>query len=688
MAMKYPSVATAEEIRAIAERSFALLDVLAEGDEDTIDDGIIGQEARVRRYHAQRMAMEALRFCTATAAMLGDVSLLRIVTRALEETQYYDDRSEDDTETIGDALRRLLELGATPTEEVEELSESEDVRVRQAVASGLQPHGARALKLLEKLARDPVAEVRRPAQESLAKARDVPWWMGKFSSDPLAGMSHDEAARLRGTLEQISAMLDQQRYTLAQRHKELSRVAAELPDPLAIDLILTTLSAGEKHERMPALGTLLISRKGGPEAFLRMCHVWSKQRDFYPRDHHAQMLTDAPHEARLATCLLLARFACAQPEDERQEMRSAAGIAADLAGKAFPPGEDVTPIVELLLALPPSGYPHGPSDWVVNFLGRALDVPGVDAKNVMDRFAEARLSGYPGSFQNVRVHADKLLLLLPRERLRRMAEEAIRKDDAETVRWGLARLTAEAYDPERDPPEAEMMRRFCDDPRLLRAILDVHDLRRKAAPWLRERLRRGELAFEDAVEVMEALGSMWGGAWSGFFMRPEDRTPEKIVEQQEKMREPLQAFLGPEGLQGPVTDAEWAAFRRVRDATKFTERRHWHLALSAVQPGPRWHPDDRALLDAALAHLEEDDDVALAIANGLALVPVAEDLPIFERLLARAPADDRSSIRRSLYDAREMLGLPEERAPGAGDDDEDDDEPRGGEWMDEEDDDT
>jgi hypothetical protein len=692
MPRKFPPVAAAEEIRTIAQRAFAVLDELRD------DDGDNSERAQARWDQAYRMAKDALRFCASTAAVLGDNSLVPLILRVVEAQEEWDEHAPDDQEAVEAGLAGLLANRAAPApqkpgdfETIDEdlvlelapLASDPEWERRARAAVGLRPTSPRAIALLERLAQDPVLAVRAPSKKSLTKVREVPWWWGKLSGDPAIRLEPAELEAHGPTLAALSELLDLERRALAAREEELVSVLGALPDALAIDAAEMLLSGNEKHgPQFEPIGTLLVSRPGGAEAFARLCEAWGHDRGFYNDDKFAKMVAGAPREARLAVCMHLARFACTQPDEARRDHDSGAYLAAKIAARAFPVEEAVDPLIALVLDLPPADPRHGNYDYVGLTLGDVLRRPGAKlGEALLERMIEARLAAYPGSFMMLRTAIDALLCTLPRERLRPVAEAAVRSDDEHTVAFGLTRLCLEAYDPANDPEPAELLRRFCEDPRLLRVIAADHELPRMAVPWLRERLRAGSLDFEQASKVADAVHALWGGKvdW-------DVDSHLRCAAEQEKRA----AFLGPVELQGPFTEAEWAALRRARALTMRDERREMFRALLILPAGPTWDPEDEALFARAKELLISGErDLAWPMAVALGCKPSLEKLPLFDLLIAHASEgedDDAERIRECRTQARARLGLPLEPEPEEDDDEDGAKDPASMSWMDEEDD--
>jgi hypothetical protein len=653
MTAKLPIVATAEEIRAIAERAFEVLENSPSGFDDEEDDSSIEEEAAyVRAAPAFRAAREALRFVAAVAASLGDEALVPLVARALLVQDQWDSDGLSDTQEIGNSLAELLKIGAAPTEEIEELAEHHEAEMREAVAKGLRPRSAKATAILEKLAQDPLGEVRGPAREALAELREVPWWHGKFASDPVARLSPEEAERHKETLEVLSALLDKSRWELLQRDEELTRVIGALPDALAVEAARLVLASGDYlTSGLPCLGAMLVARPGGMEALYQAIETWGQLPHFFVRDTHVRMIADTPPEVRGPAALALARWAMDRPLSLRMEHGGTPGIAAEIAASAYPPGADLRPIVDLMVR--EDDLPAHEHDWTAFHLRRALEAEGSALDTVADVLVEARLAGFKGRYGALSASRD-LLLRLPKERLRAAAEAAIQREDDETVGWGLARILREAHDPARDPAPLDMLRAFWGDPRLRRGLLAEQLSRPALLVPLREGLRKGELEFEEAARAAEIIDDFWACLVTPFaFLGP--RESLRLETACAEKRALFADFLGPPSLHGPLTEEEWAAYRRARAQLPKWEYFTHLTALGVLPPGP-WHPEDRAVLERCVTACEAHEPLIGAVAGVLAQKPAIEDLPTFHRL-ARLTRSYREELRDAYRVARAALGV-------------------------------
>jgi hypothetical protein len=666
MAKARPNMATAEEIRALVERAFEVIDAHAYDEDDEPDyDSPLDDDPVERTNLAWGAAREALRYAAAAAAQLGDPGLLPLLARVHEVVSRWNDYAYSNRTVVLESVAVLLAQGAPVDETVEALAEHHEPSVRAAVAAGLEPRGPREVAILERLASDTSADVRTPAKAALAKRGEVPWWLGKFESDPLARLSAEDAALHKEALEQVAKLLDLDPFALAARDEDLARAIGALPDPLAVEAARLALTAGGRFAgALPRLGAMMLSRPGGVDALLRVCEAWSKAPHFHVRAEHVRIVADAPMPLRLEACLALARYAVSASDEVRRTQNGPVHIAAEIAGKAFPPGVDITPLVDLALSCPET--PEFKVDWAMAGLRPALGADHVDPTPIAARLVEAQLAGFPPPWRKISTAAGNMLLRLPKDTLRATAEAAVRSDLDDVATWGLARLLFEAHDPERDPEPLAMVRLFGEDPRLRRLLTEGYAVQSATVTMLREDLRRGALDFRTACHTVDLIDGLWGGrAHGNERMHPLGNHEQRLEETRAQTRAKFAAFLGPEALQGPVTEEEWAAVRRARDALGDLGDREWWLALTALPAGP-WHPDDRAFLERAVLATEAGADLVFALALALADKPEPGILPLFQRLLRVNPGE-RDTLRSSYVAVRDALGLePSEAGPAPG----------------------
>ena len=684
--------ATAAELRAIFGRAFAALDSLGGDDDDDDDDTDHFDQTRVLRQNLRHeAAIEALRFCSLAAGQLGDASLLPLVVAAIEVVDHYDRHADDHPTTLGSALAQLLARGVTIDETCKELVTHRNYRIRAAMAYSLIPRGEVEIALLQALATDTVAEVRNSAKKTLQTVRDVPWWTGKFSSDPTARLTPEEALAHKPVFERISEILDQHRYTLAKSEQELAELAATLPHELAVDLAMGVLEVREPYQKeYTHLCTMLITREGGDAAFIRLCKRWNdgESQSYLDGKDLAAVVRPLPTAVATAFCLRLAAEACGVPLPERSmQQGSGARLLAEIAGHGFPPGQDLSPLLDLVLALPP--LEDRSIDWVAHGLSEAFAREGADPRPVLDRVFEARLAGYPGPWRPLWRTLDILLTRTSGATLRPVAERAMASDDDQVATWGLEKILGSAHDPDRDPPAPDLLARFFTEPRYRRLLL-ASSLSPRTLPLLRAALREGRLEMKDVVTTMRHIGTLYGGVAprNGHYGLHPD-SPEVQEAARVKACAEIAVFLGPEALRGPPTKEEWAEVRAARQRRLEAPDAKPGALLEPLPDGP-WEPDDRAFFARCWELVREGEgagDGATDLAAALSGKPDSELFKHFPALLARAPAHCRGMIHIYRRSAADQLGI--EGTPAvvtAGDekaDDEDDDDDDDVQWMDE-----
>jgi hypothetical protein len=658
-------LATADEIRAIFRRArAAVVQIMTRDDDDDFD----ADEYR-RESERLRAAVEALRFCCIAAGQLGDASLVPLVIDAIAAREDLDAHADDDVSAMSGALTWLLRAGAPVGPEVQALAAHHDPHLRAAVAAGLPARGEREIALLDALATDPIPDVRNAAKKALAPIREVAWWKGKFTSDPVARLLPDEALALKPTLERLSALLDEPRYRLEDRKGELEELVSALPDALLVDLVETIHSSSDAFGgRFPALLTALLARPGGLDAFKRLCAIWSEERMTYLKgDDLAACVAALPRAARAAVCGDLAAHAASFPPSVRTSLRGGpARLAAELAGVAWPPGEDLSPLLDTMLSISQELGDSPEMDWVLTGLRKALESDEADPTTILDRVLDARLAGHPGPWKRLGRSLDDLLERAPASALRPAAERAILTEDRASVAWGIAQLLGRARDGERDPPAPELLARFLAEPRYRAVVVGSTSLRKRAVAPLRAELREGKLSHREACEAISAVGELYGGVATSMLGGVSLAQSEASAEaSRQEERQAIEAFLGPEALRGPPTAEEWAVLRAargplVRAGEPAGELKH---ALQALPPGP-WSAEDRPVLEEAARRFLAEGEVGLVLPLAMALSskPSEGELPLIDELIARAEPRSRPLLKMVRGTVRELLGLPKKPA--------------------------
>jgi hypothetical protein len=667
-------IATSAEIRAIFERATELLARLPGWVDDAGDDE--DQDERVRSNNLSiYCATEALRFCAVAAAALREPGLGDIVVGVVDHLTDFESRAANHHRTAFEALSDLLAAGLRADKQVCGLAQSENAELREAVARGLRPLGDQERALLEQLASDPVAAVRKSAKKSLAGAAEVPWWNGKWKSDPAVRLLPGESASCGPALRRASELLELSSHALGNGDAlaELVGELGKLPGELAVEAIEQVCRASERYQlkSLQPLVLHMLERAEGLAAFERLVEHWGRSdAGLHHRDALPKIALAAPSETRLALWQRLIALVTAAPIGERSAVsRSPAFLAGAIAGEIWPPEVDVSPVLDAVLALHDDSLGPYKHDYARRHVAAALVLPGVDPAPVLGRLVEARLAGYPGAWKGIGDVADALLARAPREVIRETAERALPSKDAPTLAWALGQLLGAAFDPALDGSPCERAGVLLAEPRLRAVILEHDRLVDRVLPVLRSELRRDLLSCAEAVETFEGIARLYGGLAVTSALEHARRTGEP-AEALERSRREAQAkvsvFLGPPELAGPPTQAEWEALRRARAANEPAEVEErsslWRRTLSE---GP-WTPQERAELETLMGHFRagEVDALEYDLAAGIGSKPDLELLPLLDEIVARCNTDMRPLAKRYRADARKALGIapPEKKA--------------------------
>jgi hypothetical protein len=479
-------------------------------------------------------------------------------------------------------------------------------------------------------------------------------------------------------LERISVLLDEPVHRWDSRQSELAELAEPLPDVLAVELATSVLASHPPWGREPAMGTLMLRRTGGVEAFVRLIVSWAGHTESFYRMELAKRVVASLYDAeRIVVCTALLEHALRAPASERVEFLGAPSLMAQTAAQGWPDDR----LHEMLDMLANDRPPE--DDRVTTELHARIGTVERPSSPLLARAIEARRGGYARTDRGLARALDRVLEHAPVKVLRTLAEQAIAREEDVEVEWGLTLLLGRAYDPERDPPGADLVAQLFAKPRFRRAFTRSDDLAAFALPLFRHELRAGHLPFAEAHQTIRCIGELYGGVASqGGWLSDEDEEGEDDTRGRRKRRHVLAPYLGPKRLQGPPTAREWAEYRVARGEHVAAGRVDWRSALEVLPSGP-WEESDRALFEAARkAFRAGDDDAGVGVAYALMAKPSEDDLDVLEELFARAsPASGLFQIARRRV--RELLGLPEDA-----DDDAIPAVPIAREWMDEPEDET
>jgi hypothetical protein len=640
-------LATLEQIHEIAERSLRRF--------DQQDTGLFS----AMTYGECEYLAAAFRFCADTAVDLKETSLLPLLIRAVHLLEAYSD-NKDHCEHLAYCIQMLLAFGGALSEPVERFSRHKKVYARRAIAKGLIPRGVPEIAILENLAKDPNLEVRKVAKENLQKVMARAWWDGLFQRDPTIGLSTEEEARLRPVFENLCTLLAAR----ACNGQEIAHCARSLPDLQLFDcssLLLASVETIEEKGLWPLL-TVLLERPNNAPMLRRLFERWrDKPNDYSFRNSKLKASLDkaSPEALKLLCVELIASIREALREAPIGLTDKRASNAAKVLAFYWPAGPAPVELFELLVALPRNLY-EGRE--LSQSLMELFTRPDIDPTPVLTRAIALHLSA-KDEYTSISAELVPLLRRTPPAMIRTAAQQALSSSEMHTVAWGLEQLIERAHDPTQDPPPVMMLSSLLENPLYKTAILQSEFLRERALPALRQELRTRSLRFPAAAKVMQSIINLYG----------KQAHPAAAKRIQGKLQA-LGAFAGPEELQGPPTEEEWASFRIARAQHSPADFFEWQDACYLLPRGA-WHLEDRAFFEESFARCRRGDQMlAYPLMTALVSKPFIEDLPLVEELFSLANEDSQGALKLLRKNFLAHLGVKEgEEQPSS----------KPTEWMDE-----
>lgn len=594
--------------------------------------------------------LEMLHGAVALASYAGDPTLLPLVLDALVECDpmlgEYDRR--DHVETFAGAIERLLDLGAPVTDAVCALAEHRLSPIRLALVQGLSAASAEFEPLLRARTDDNDTAVRNAAREALSSLGAPPWWAGLFSRDPAHVIPEQDAARLGPSLARWAEMLNKDFGPRSEDLEELYGILDALPDALASDAVSRLLGSGRGLHEDARLAARLARVPDGIKVVLDLAKNTSTDR-YRMRcflEHYAKC-EDARSEA--ASREIIALIAT-QPASERNDHLSLAWALYALGHELWPEGCDPSDLVAGVLSEvdPDDSFSFDP-------LVSAIDHIAAKSPRCFPALREQVIEGWLGILGHKahrRLHhlRNAILADLPLDHRREVARQSLRSEDDTVATWGLTQLVGSAHDPTRDLPVPELTAQLCQDMRLRTLLIRQSGLVFQNRDLLLGYLHRGELSASTACNLINHLAApetqmndaMTGDAWPG-----ENNRLSSL---------PERAWDHPH-----LTEADWAAWRRIRDHASNTEE-NWHFSLLALPLGPLC-PEDRAFVDRAIAAFHAGDEHAsMGLATVLMVAGTAEDLPLMDALIRH----DEDHLFEEFQERMQCrLGRKPQRARGA-----------------------
>lgn len=663
---KAPQFLTVAEIEALIERAFEEIDAMLPSEGwDT------PKHATQER---DRQALYALCYAVACAGMHRSAALLPALSRVNAYFAELDLGSRLYSDGPADTLLGAIELtvakhGAREPN-VRALVDDDDSSVRRTLAASLDAADPDARPLLDLLATDADAAVRRVAQAKLGDARPA-WWVRKFSRDPTASLTPARATALAPTLRKLAALLDGGGVAKDGSKESVASLAARLPDALSVDLCATIVHDYDSARLHMPLIAQLLRRPSGIALVAPLVETFNGIEYaslLFSEIKKSLAGVDPATTERLADAFLAA--ACGYELDD--SYHSAPAEAADLAMDLWPTARLVE-LVDRLVAAP---------ECTETWLGRAylarLRAAEKPPRALSDRAAALHDAGYAGLHDELAKTLDDVLLHAPKAMLRPRAEAALRSDVPRAIRWGLVAMLTRCHDDRRDGPRAELVARLCAEPRHRAQLRSLGVVAGIVLPYLREDLRAGLLDHDDARTVVMHVMSLYGDPsdalpnFGELRMGKEERVEVRLAAAAKrcaKEQQTLADVLGPKALRGPLTDAEIAAYRATILRAEPNDV-HWFFV--------RWTVSKNGLVAEErpmLAHLlattgEHRDAIEHALPKLVVAQPDAELIPLvrkcFDDAMGRIEQDSWWTTFERLH---RLLGLERPSRPDRDDDD-------------------
>lgn len=558
----------------------------------------------------------------ALVGLSGDTTLLPELLQLLELVDARELDHKDAHDAIGDALERLLALGATVTPEVLALARHEQLQIRLGLAYGLSADAKSFEALYRALAQDPQSLVRQIARDALATFAEVAWWSGVFTADPalhLGDPAYSEA------IIRFAALAQQPTHSPKDK-AELMRLLDALPDALALDVIprMVRTHIGETNAHLARMGR-------AEQGLAALIQLVTKERDLYISEAGVRSFVEAVPEARReATARAAFELAMKLPvdidlDDSRQRTLVKVGEAM------WPASADPGDLVERAFALTaPAPLVHPAAFAIAKAAARAPDF----FPRWRDSAIASLLSGdKTDAWRGVWPLRDAVLKALPLDTLRAVTARAMASPLDDVAIWGLKQRVGGAYDASLDPSPEALVAELCADPRLRELSARTKEVVAHNLPLFQGFLRCHQLTLEAAAGLLlccAAPGEVLRTFWSGV----DDLEPPRIPE------------------------ADWAAWRSLRDRTPMNPEQLRTALL--VLPVRVFEGEDRAFLDRAIAAYHAGE-LSLRLPIGLALRNggTEADLPLMQTLIAH---DDSLEDFLDAMKARLGLSQPRRRA--------------------------
>lgn len=566
--------------------------------------------------------------------------------RAASIAACLDDERLDDAELSGhlaEAVRLMCVLDPAQKPVLRGLAAHEDGAVLYEVIQGLDPTDRLDRAVLEKLLRhrSRIAEL---AREKLAAAGEVPFWIGSFETDPLAGLPEAAARRLLPTLQRW-AKLQRKGQRTARDQKELARLLARMPRPAALGAFRATIGQDRYGTPFVAFLAAISRHAGAEEAACDALAVELRLRPDLPYDFgELQPCPLTPGFRRRFSAALLRRLAESSAE-ACAEIDEPAWSWAHTLNQVWPPGDDPRPVVDLLLSWGDDG-----DDEDATGLHQLVGREGKRRAWTRTLVDEAFAADGRGQFRYLWSGVVELANSLAARTRLDLAEAALtRHVPGPSLEWALRELAKQ---------RPELVRARYDDP-VVRPIVFTRELVAVFRERARADLRAGKLLPGEAgptLFLLRATGDCVD--WSGIGIRRKKRAG--IVDGDEGLE------WVPDSPASGLTEEDWAGIRIARSAVEPGAMLE-DIDLALHYPPGAWHEEDLRFFKGAFREALDGGETYRAgwLATVASFKPHPELLPLVTEAVGAEDVHERDT-RAALARLRAALGL----ASGEDDDDE------------------
>jgi hypothetical protein len=474
------------------------------------------------------------------------------------------------------------------------LAELDDGCVAE-VAKALDPEQAADLELLLTLAEDPRTTVAAAAWRCLGPRRRWCWHAGIFDEDPLAAA---DTPAIVDALGKARAALGRERPDARPTSADaLCSAVAELPAVLAIPLleagVVVFASGLMARIESPELGQDPVARLyalGGVDAVVRaLGRVVEAHGDPEPGFMRVSpWCCSLPEPGRVELVHRLLAW-IADPAAHTHARVQAAGR---LIAAVWPPSVSPLPLLEWLV-----GFEHSSTTGMLiacRRIEQAIEQSSAELERDAERLVELLLA-HPRLLRDLSKLFARLAETVTSTRLDQLSQRAAGSQHASVRAWALE-LRSGRLAPSDTTERDALATAWLDDPATRELLSSSPTCRARLLPWLRRRLRAGELTLPEANAVMLSIGDLYGGVASAHAERmPRKPSELEAAEQRAQARAALGVWLDPPN--GPPSLQEWTQLRAL--ARAWIEQRKgpsWQAVV--VRPVGPMSAEDLALREA------------------------------------------------------------------------------------------